>query len=149
MYRMWELRRSRDCNYVAKEKYLATSGVRFRLIGWFLFLFFAYPTALGFPMLSGEAQYIFWFAKLNFAEIIPWPVVRALPGGKRELAFVYSSLGEVQATDHSTWPMVSHHTSILALLEWPVFSSSHQETPGGKPILTVLCLQDGEQRQPR
>lgn len=50
-------------------------------------------------MLTREAKYTFWFAKLNFAEIILWPVISALPSGRQEQAFVYYSLEEVHTTD--------------------------------------------------
>lgn len=113
------------------------------------FSFFAYPTALGLPLLSREAQYTFWFAKLNFAEsYFGLSLGPSLVGTENWHLFTLPWERFTQQI-HSTWHMVSHHASILALLEWPVFSSSHQETPRGKPILTVLRLQDGEQRPPR
>lgn len=123
--------------------------------GWFLFLFFAYPVALGLPMPSKEVQYTFWCAKLNFAEIILWPVMTALPGRRQEQAFVYYSLEEVHTTapQHLAHGKSSHKhpcpVGIARFLFFPPGDTNPASDPDGTPPpgwgtetaeMRVLCL---------
>lgn len=84
--------------------------------GWLVWFWFSCLfSCLGSPILYRETQYTFWFAKLNFAEIMLWSVISAQHGGRQELVFVYYSWKKFTQQLHSTWRTVSQHTSILAL----------------------------------
>lgn len=75
---------------------------------------------------------------------MPYPV-----GDKNRHLFVCYSLGKAYTTAlrHLAHRQSAHkHPHPVGIA---VLSSPHHETPGGKPILMELCLQDGEEWQPR
>lgn len=87
--------------------------------------------------LQGNPIY-FLVCQVELAEIMLWSVISALPGGRKEQAFVYYSLKKV----YTTAPQHLAHGKSAHKHPCPVgtavLSSPHQETPGGKPISDTL-----------